>query len=180
MAASVSPWREVWWFYPDARDGVENSRYVGLSTAEATWFRGDMDRTAYVDQGAALYPMATTAAGVIYQHEKGTSADGAPLVWSIESSDIMIDPSSDRVSVIRGIWPDIARQVGGILLTVKTRMWPQGDETEFGPYSLSLGTAKQDFMASGRMIRFLFSGNSSPASARFGAPVIDLKPAGKM
>jgi len=32
VCTGVSRFGEVWWFYPDARDGIENSRYVAMST----------------------------------------------------------------------------------------------------------------------------------------------------
>lgn len=180
VASSVSAWGEVWWFYPDQRDGNENSRYIAVSLALGSWFRGDLARTAYIDQGVLPYPLAVDYSGYVYYHEKGTTANGGPFAWALDSSDILLDPNGERVLLMRGIWPDIQRQSGGILLDVKTRLWPQDTELSAGSWQLSTGQSKQDFMASGRMIRLSFSGNSAPAFARFGAPIIDIQQAGKM
>lgn len=55
---------EVWWFYPDIRDGNECSRYVVLDTINGTWSCGTFDRTAFTDATVFEYPLATG-----YSHE---------------------------------------------------------------------------------------------------------------
>jgi hypothetical protein len=74
---------EVWWFYPDMREGNECSRYVVYDTLAGTWSCGRFDRTAFTDATVFQYPLAVDAAGAIWFHEKGFTADGAQRGWSL-------------------------------------------------------------------------------------------------
>src|SRR5690606_7460785 len=63
IACSINAFSEVWFFYPDARDGNENTRYIALSLVQAglPWFRGQLPRTAAIDSGPAPYPLFVDA-----------------------------------------------------------------------------------------------------------------------
>lgn len=175
-ATSVGQYGEVWWFYPDSRDGIENSRYIAVSTAGQTleWFKGRVARSACTDAGPARYPLFVTPDGYAYWHEEGQTANGGVLDWSITSADQYIDEAG-RFMMIRGIWGDFENQLGPVSLSLTLRKYPQAATTySKGPYSLTVGQDKRDFMASCRVISATFSGNSSPAFVRFGKPSFDL------
>lgn len=180
IATSVGERGEVWWYYPDDRDGTENSRYIALSMAGTdigAWFRGIMARTAAADAGPSQYPCRTTADGHIYWHERGESADGAALSYFIESTDLQM--SEGQSMLVNAMWPDFQGQRGAINLTLKTRFRPQGVQTIKGPYSIEDGAEKVDLRALGTYIQIRYEGSSSPASCRIGLPVFDLQAAGK-
>ena len=172
-------WNEIWWHYPDARDGVECSRYVALSLNDGAWFRGDMARTAMVDNGAAPFPIGADPAGAVYFHEKGQAADGGLLSWSIETSDLVLTPEADRVALARGIWPDFYQQGPFVTMTARTRMNPQGTERFAGAWPIEPGRSKVDFTFSGRSVRLAFEGSGTASFVRFGVPVLDVQPAGR-
>jgi len=179
VASTCAQYGEIRWDYPDSRDGFENSRYLSLCTVADTagaWSQGLMPRTAYVDAGPSLYPCATTYEGNIFWQELGRSADGAALSWFLKSGDLSI--SDDQTMMIRGVWPDFKDQAGAINLTLYSRLKPQGDEVEWGPYSCAIGADRVDFRTSGRFYNVLFEGDSSPSGGRFGAPVFDIQPTG--
>ena len=177
VCSSTAAFGEVRWDYPDQRDGLENSRYVTLSLAEAdangspAWSRGIMSRTAYADAGPADSPLATTADGAIYWHERGHSANGQPLAWYLESADQAI-VDLDRLQRVNGIWPDMNEQVGPVWFSVFTRMRPQSSERKH-TWTLAAGQSKRDFRATGRLGRVRFEGASVPSFARMGSPVFD-------
>lgn len=178
-ATGVGQYGEVWWFYPDARDGLECSRYVALSTIDGTWFRGEMARSACCDAGPTQAPIFVTSDGTVYWHETGQTADGGALECSITSADQYIEEAA-RFLLIRGLWPDFEDQQGAISLTVNLRKWPQANTVYTkGPYSLPANVSKKDFMASGRVASVTFSGNSSPCFFRLGKPVWDAEVAGE-
>ena len=178
-ATGIGQYGEVWWFYPDARDGLECSRYVALSTIDGTWFRGQLERSACCDAGPTQAPVFVTPDGTAYWHETGRTADGAALEWSLTSADQYIDDAR-RFLVIRGIWPDFEDQQGAVSMELNLRKWPQANTVYTkGPYSLPVNVDKKDFMASGRVASVTFSGNSSPAFARFGKPTWDVEVAGE-
>ena len=180
VASSVAEFGEVWWHYPDARDGLENSRYVAVCVDgedAGAWFPGLMARTASVDAGPSSYPCRTTYDGAIYWHERGHSADGAALQYFIETADQMMD--EERSMLIRQIRPDFQGQEGPVSITLTTRFEPQGSETVRGPYSAAPGARKVDARATGRFVKIRYAGDSTPAWARLGQTAFDVTPAGR-
>lgn len=174
-ASSISEFGEVRWDYPDAREGFENSRYLNLKVAgpmAGVWTKGVMARTAMVDAGPSNYPCGVTFGGNVYWHERGTSADGSPFSWFIESADQTL--SEDRVMRVASFWPDFKNQLGTIVLAITTRFKPQGVEST-KTYNIAATDEKTDVMAKGRYVRLKFSGNSSPTGGRIGAPVFDTR-----
>lgn len=178
-ATTVSQYGEVWWFYPDGRDGSECSRYVALSTVDGLWFRGQMARSACIDAGPARFPLFVTPDGTAYWHEEGQTANGGALTWSLTTADQYVDEARE-FTVLRGIWPDFEDQQGAVSLTLTLRNYPQATTTYTkGPYTLSVDASRKDFMASGRVIAATFEGSSAPAFVRFGKPMLDVVSAGQ-
>jgi hypothetical protein len=116
--------------------------------------------------------------GAIYWHERGHSADGQALPWSVQSGDILLDENT--AVLVRQAWPDIAAgQIGAAQLTLTSRPHPQGPRTTYGPYAIAPGQETVDFKASGRLFQLGWSGFSAPAFARIGRLVVDAKPRGR-
>lgn len=171
--------------YPDARDGVECSRYLAahlptmLESPDNAWYRGVMDRPAMVDTPPSpnSFPVGVDVSGGLYWHEKGQSANGAALSWYLETADSYLDPN--LTMQMRGVWPDFKDQAGAINVTVTTRFYPQGAGITVSGQTMAPGTEKSDVRASGRLARLRFSGSASPSYARFGNPTVDVVPAGQ-
>ena len=172
-ASTVSQYGEVWWFYPDERDGLENSRYVAVSTLEGTWFRGKMGRSAACDAGVLGYPLAVTPTGQAFYHEIGESANGSALEWFIQSADQYVG-DGQRFMMIRELWPDFEDQRGGVNLTISARKYPQAQATEKGPYTIASDQSKKDLRVSGRVMAIRFAGASNPSFVRFGKSQFDV------
>lgn len=177
VASSISAYSEVRWDYPDSRDGTENSRYLLLSLKDGAWSRGIMPRSAFVDAGPSEFPIGVTPQGNAYWHERGQSADGGAFSWFLRSADAYLD--ENNITFARGLWPDLADQIGPVYVTLTSRLVPQGETRTFGPYTMAVGEDRVDFRASGRLFNIEFSGNSAPTSARLGRIAFDLVPAGK-
>ncbi len=180
VASSNAEYGEIRWDYPDARDGYENSRYVAMAlrgSDAGSWYKGIMARTFFVDAGPTLYPLATTYGGAIFYQEKGHSADGSPFAWFIESAGANVDP--DQRLLVKGLWPDFKDQLGPVTLTVRARENPQDPGTTVSADPMAPGDLKADFMVSGRIFNFKFSGESSPTGCRIGQPVLEVQPAGQ-
>lgn len=178
VASSVSERGEVIWDYADGRDGYENSRLIRLSTVDGAWAQSQLGRTARVDSNPAPSPVGVDFAGQIFWHERGASADGAPLVASLRSGGQYMDPA-ETLMLLRGLWPDFRGQQGAINLTIYARMFPQDEPQVYGPFVCAPGQQKVDFLVSGRVFDFEFSSNSSPAAWRMGKPVFDAEPQGQ-
>lgn len=180
MASTIGEFSEVRFDYPDARDGFENSRYLGLAIAgpdAGAWYRGVMARTAMVDAGPSAYPCGTAVDGRIYWHEKGASADGGVLTWRIKSSDAPLDENYEAL-VIQA-WPDIADQVGVVSLTFTVRDKPQGVQEALGPFLMAPDEEALDFKVSGRLFGVEIAGQGAPSRARLGRLVFQAKLRGR-
>lgn len=188
VASTIAEFSEVRWDYPDARDGLENSRYIALTYGgedAGSWYRGRPlfgvapARTAMVDAGPQIYPIGVTAGGAVYWHEKGHSADGAPMAWLAETSQLYLDPNF--VLLVREFWPDLGGgdQLGPVNMSIPMQIYPQGPMTVAGPFAIAPGQALVDFKAEGRLARVLFSGFSAPAYARVGRLSFDAKQRGR-
>lgn len=177
-ASALSQFGEVWWHYPDARDGMENSRYLAVSTLDGAWFRGTLARTATVNAGVLQYPAKATYGGMVYFHEYGTDADGDALTWELTTGDIYIG-TAESWAECRGIWPDFEGQQGDVSLSVNLKPYPQGTARTKGPYTLAEGADKKDFLMQGRIAALAFSGSSAPAFMRIGKPTLDVVATGR-
>ena len=133
-----------------------------------------MARSAFVDAGPQENPIAVDPDGNVFWHERGNSADGAAFSWFIESADQLLNP--DTVMLIRGVWPDVQGQLGGVGVTVTTRYFPQGDETSKMTGPLAPSEDKADFRISGRLAKVKLSGSAAPTFARIGRPTFDVVP----
>jgi hypothetical protein len=192
VASSNAEFSEIRFDYPDNRDGYENSRYLAMCLASASyggtyrgmlssdsgaWHRGVMARTAFVDAGPSLYPIGVTFDGHAYFHEKGHSADGQPFAWFIRTAAQLLDVNWRMM--VTGLWPDFLNQVGPITVTVTAREHPQGVDTPVSAAPMAPGDQKADFRISGRLFQVEFSGSSAPTEARIGKPVFNVEQAGK-
>ena len=183
--SSVAFFDEVRIDYPDARDGVENSRYLAahiptlMSNPENAWYRGVMARTAFSDTPPApnAFPIGVDPAGGLYWHEKGQTANGGPISWFIETADNYLDPA--LTMQVRGIWPDFKDQVGAIDVSIATRFYPQDTEVTTSGQVMTPMVNKSDVRATGRLAKLRFSGSASPTFVRLGNPTLDVTPAGQ-
>jgi len=178
VAVTNGQWGEVWWFYPDARDGTENSRYLARNVADGAWFRGELARTAAIDAGPLGDPLWVSADSYAYAHETGSSADGGAISGFIETSDQYLGEAENWM-MVKGIWPDFESQTGPVTLYVYGRPYPQADRSTYGPYTLAPSVSKKDFMAQMRLAAFRLEFNSSPSYWRLGKPSFDVVPTGQ-
>lgn len=176
FASTISAFSEVWFFYPDRRDGLENSRAMFFSVAAgqvgAWWSKASLARTAFIDAGPGDYCCGVSVGGRPYWHERGRSADGSAISWRLAAGPQFID--SGRLAVLlRSFWPDFQNQVGTISLTLYTREKPQADPVTHGPYLVTAGQETVSLHVEGRLISWEMTGNSSPADFRLGTPIVE-------
>lgn len=183
FATSVTKFREVWFFYPDARDGANTSRYLALNIDEGTWFRGQMARDCMIDN-PVLRNLSTVAetssilsvgtAGQVYLQELGKSDNGAALSWHIQSADQYVDEGDREIEVQRYIH-DAEDQTGSIKLSVNVRLRPNSTATTKGPYTITTSDTKKDFRATGKIVSVKFEDADATNSYwRIGKPLFDL------
>ncbi|MEQ8510091.1 MAG: hypothetical protein RIB43_13880 [Rhodospirillaceae bacterium] len=174
FAFRVAAYNEVWWLYPDRRDGNECSRYVAYNFVENVWTSGTFDRSAWIDSGVLRFPMATGLDGKIYFQEKGDSADGGVLSWHLQSG--RTDAGSPDVHKdVYGLIPDFEDLKGGVTLTVQSWTYPGSPRADYGPYGITQNTGKIDVRAQGRDLAVLIEGSAAPAFMRLGTLRADIR-----
>ena len=177
---------ELWWLYPDGRDGTECSRYVSYAITESqeigypVWFNGTFDRTTWVNSGIFQYPLAVSSGGRVFFQEKGFSDNGGARTWSATSG--YFDLSDDGKQMrYKSIQPDVEDQQGGYSITINTKIRNgSGILTRaFGPYSVLSTSGAVDVRANGEESQLVFGGTASPAFFRMGAFRHEIEPSGR-
>lgn len=164
---------EVWWFYPDSRDGSECTRYAILDTIKGTWSCGTFDRTAYCDASVFQFPLAVSSTGTIYFHEKGFTNNGAARSWSLSSSFANVE---DGHLIVNGVRPDTDDLQGGYsyTFTSKTRNARGIYSRTYPAININASTGSKSVRVKGEQVAFTVSGNTSPTFWRSGLTQFDL------
>ncbi len=170
---------EVWWLYPDARDGNECSRYALYDVAQNVWAPGTFDRTAWLDAGPLPYPVAASSTGAFYFQEKGDSADGAAFSWRLTTGAINIGDGHTLFQV-NGFIPDFEDLQGGLTVGFNSYLYPTLAPVTHGPYGVTASSAKVDLIAIAREATLDFTGNAAPAFMRLGALRMDIFDTGQL
>ena len=153
---------EVGWYYPSS-DSDEIDRYVSYNYGENVWSIGQMNRTAWLDEGLEAYPRATyttSDVGYLYQQEQGNDADGSPMdnVY-IESGDFDLQDGESSQYVGR-IIPDIkftGNNADSLLNCVlKTRNYPGESLTTKSTSNVSSSTTKLNVRGRARQVVLRF------------------------
>ena len=151
-AVHNSKFGEIWWFYP-SNDSNENDSYVTYNYREGHWNIGTLSRLAGVDAGVYTYPIMVDTNGYIYEHEVGFDYDSAVLY--AQSGPIELG-TGENIMNVRQVIPD-EQTLGEALVSFKSRFYPTGAESSFGPYTAANPTSVR---FSGRQVEIKVTGNT--------------------
>jgi hypothetical protein len=100
---------EVWWFYCSS-GSTTIDRYVVYNYLENTWYYGNMERTAWIDNALRQVPIAAGYGGKLLYHETGnddgTTNPPTPITAFVQSADVDIGDGNNFGFVWR-IIPDV-------------------------------------------------------------------------
>jgi hypothetical protein len=142
FAGLNSAFQEVWFFWCSAAS-LEVDRYAIFNVEERHWSIGELERTAWVDRGAArLTPSAFDADGMLYVHETDASDNGSAMGEFVESYDVEVPgpggaPPGDNLMFMRRLVPDFLRMSGPMQVTLKARKYPHGQQVQRGPFTVA-------------------------------------------
>jgi len=109
FAGTNEGFNEVWWFYCSS-DSTVVDKYVIYNYLEKIWYYGTMERSAWLDTGLQVFPIAATYINNIVNHEDGvddnSTATPAPIVANISSSEFDIGDGHNFGFVWR-VLPDL-------------------------------------------------------------------------
>jgi len=169
-AVHNSQFGEVWWFYPSATSNEIDS-YVLYNYRENHWSIGGLVRSCGSAPGTFDKPLMMGTDGYLYEHEVGVLNESESVY--AESGPIQIG-AGDNLMAVREVIPDELNQ-GEVELMFSTKLYPNGDETDFGPYSTANPTSVR-FM--GRQIKMKIKQNT-PSVWRVGTMRLDAVAGGR-
>ena len=180
---------EVGWFYCSGSTTTID-RYIIYNYEEGVWSIGQLNRSAWIDEGIFNNPMATSS-GYLYNHETGNDDDGSPMdnVF-IESSDFALG-NGDQFQSINRIIPDVKFTGDGgtgqtINFVLKQRDFPGDSLVTETTNTCTSSTTKIDTRLRARqaVLRIESDDDNSVevrlgVGFRVGATRMDLKPNGR-
>lgn len=182
-------YHEVWWFYPSANSEV-NDKYVVYNYVEQIWYYGTIGRTAWLDSPLRNYPQAVGYENLLYDHERGVDADGAPMVSFIQSSDFDL-ADGDQFMLSRRMIPDInfngsTSQTPEADFIIRPRNFPgatyQQDSFDSQPVvqtSVDMYTDQIFIRARARQMALKVQSENLGVTWQLGSPRLDVRPDGK-
>ena len=184
---------EVGWYYPSGSSD-EIDRYVSYNYGEGVWSIGQMNRTAWLDEGLESYPRAaytTSDVGYLYQQETGNDADGSAMTnVYIESGDFDIGEAGEDIQSVSRIIPDIkftgSNSSSLLNCVLKTRNYPGDSLTTKSTSNISSTTQKLNVRGRARQVVLRFESDDDNIDTytlglgfRIGATRLGTKPDGK-
>jgi hypothetical protein len=195
-AGENNQFNEVVWYYCSASSS-EIDRYVIYNYVENVWYIGNLNRTAWIDNAVFQQPMAlnfsptstaatqdtifgaTAGRSFLFNHESGTSDDGAILESTLTSGDADI-ADGDTFTFIRGIIPDFKNLAGTVKMVVQSRDFPADSQTTTTNLSVTSSTRLVNMRARGRQVSLkIFNDTSTSDNWRFGTLRMDTKQDGR-
>lgn len=169
---------EIWGFYPSA-DSDENDRYFVYNYREGHWTIGTLARTAWIDKGVWVDPLATTSTGYVYQHEYGVLAEAVDrgTAVNLTSGPIELGNGDQWMNVVQVIH-DESEAVDALQLTFIGKPTPEGEEVTYGPYQLNSANGYTDVRASGRQLQIKLE-EVDGVAWRLGTLRLDVRPGGR-
>jgi len=183
-----SEFKEIIWLYPLANSPEPNA-YVIYNVEERTWVYGklfaDGITTAFENKNVysnTLITGRTSAAGDMYVWNNEPSntytGDGQSLVSYIQSAPFDLDEGKQMMFANK-IIPDYTLGTGqAVNFSFKVRNYPNGTESEKGPYTINQNTNKVDVRMRGRQAAIRVSGTNS-GQWRWGAVRLAVQPDGE-
>ena len=137
---------EIWFSYPDARDGDENSRIVVLISTKAIGRRMTGPASAVGEDGGIFeFPVAAHVDGQHLLPREGLIGERRSL--DRVSRNVVFDiGDGEFLMQIRRVIPDFENQLCDVAFTLFGRKYPNGLISTYGPYTSSAAKTKIDML----------------------------------
>jgi hypothetical protein len=154
----------------------EIDRCVVLSLVNGAWSKAHIERTCWLDRKIFDKPLALNAAGELFEHESGHSADGAALPSFVLSHPIMLGTGRNFVD-IGAFWPDLDATSSPVDVSIIGREWSGDVDQEYGPVRCPRTLEKADFYVSVREFDVKIEGTGG--RWELGVPAVEWQPGGE-
>jgi hypothetical protein len=166
---------EVGWLYPSASSGGECDSYVKFNLSEPTtpWDIGSLPRSAWLDQSILGPPLGASPQGVIYQHETGNDADGAPMNSSFTTGYSVVG-DGENLAFVDWMLPDMRWGTYGttgaqVSVTYNVVDFPNDTPRTYGPFLVDSSTRFTPVRFRGRQVSATIASNDLGSFWRLGA-----------
>jgi hypothetical protein len=193
FAAHNSSFSEIWWFYPCTISG-DCTRYAVYNYEQQVWYYGTLPRTAWVDRGTSLNPIAAGLDGSLYEHEVGNN-DGStnppsPISAYAQSSPVDLG-EGDQFMFVTRMLPDVTFRSSTneplATITLTAQNFPGGEFFGDQPNPVARTTAvpveqftRQTFVRlRGRAMALRIESNKVGTAWRLGSPRVDVRTDGR-
>jgi hypothetical protein len=178
-----SEFNEIIWLYPSS-NALEPNRYVIYNTLEDHWVYGTSFYTTFQDMDVFNNTIATGKTGndnpMYYWNNEPVSVfngDNQPLTSYLESADFDIE-DGNKLMFMDKIIPDYDIENGALKFSIKTKLYPNSDYVEKGPYTIGSNTKKIDIRSRGRQAAIRVSTSDDDVSWRWGSIRLAIQPDG--
>lgn len=200
FASTIEMFHEVWWFYC-SEDSETVDSYVVYNYADDIWYYGSLARTAWLDSGLRLRPLAATYDNLLVHHEKdyddASAEDAVAFTASITSASFDID-DGDRFSFISRVIPDVtfegstADSPAAIMTLIPKETSGSGRTSPASESGDDSGTVTRSATSPveaytdqvhvrvrGRQVAFKMESTAEGVAWQLGSPRIDIRPDGR-
>src|SRR6202035_3134545 len=143
-----------------------------------------LPRSTWIDQTVLGTPIGAISAGTIYQHEQTNDAAAQPLLASFTTGYFFIAEGEDFV-VVDQILPDFkwgffgAAQTANVQLTFNVVNFPGDTPTQYGPYTVTVGTQILSVRFRGRQMSITVASRDVGSFWRLGRIRYRYQPSGR-
>jgi hypothetical protein len=174
-SAVNSLFNEVAWYFPTVGGPIS---YVKWNFLENLWDYGVLSRTAWVDQSPYGNPIATDSQGILYHHEVGDDADGAPMIAYAQSGYYDLQDGNAE-TYTNTLVPDfLTDSPAGIQITVTAVDYPGDPPRTYGPFTVTPTSRRINCSIRGRQIALKIGSITMGGFWRMGALRYSRKAAG--
>ena len=179
--AGVNPaFSEIWFCYPDKRDGpngndgTECSRVWVYNFIEQHWVPHKFDRTSWIASGIFRNPIGFSASGLVYEHEVGHDLNGNPLNAYAKMAPLDAE-DGDRHMILKAIYPDFDDQIGSVAFDVTPRLSQRGADLQTTTRTASPTDTVLRMRCKGRQHDVTIRTVGAPSFFRIGALRLDVE-----
>lgn len=148
---------EVWFHYCSSAS-AECNRAIIYSYRGGWWSKASIGRLIGVDKGIFDYPLSIDAAGTIYEHDRGATANGVTMPSFVLTHPLQFSNARQHMEV-DAFWPDLEETSSGCTVTFFTKDFPGDPVGTVGPFTFDTTTEKQDLNIDARFIQIKIAGN---------------------
>ena len=168
--ATNSYFNEIAWYFPVIGSNGINTKYVKFNYVLQAWDYGTLGRAAWTDQSVLGAPIGAGTDNFLYQHEVGSTANGAPMASSFTTGYFSMNEGDMKV-FIDEIWPDMkwgqyqGAQNAQVDVTFSITDYPNQPPVVYGPYSFNATSTYLTPRMRGRLMAITV--RSAPANTTF-------------